>query len=504
MSGGLIFRAALILLLCLVAAPAAAALPDLPWGYVDTSLVIPTGAAIWVPNGGDLQHALNVAEPGDVILLEAGGVFHGPFTLPRKTGEGWIAVVSSRVLELEAGQRVLPSDAPKLAVLEGGQPSVLQTEPGAHHYRFVGLEIRPPADTFMFNIVDVGSDARTTDDIPHHVIFDRCYLHGDSGQGARRALAMNGAHIAVIDSYLSDFKEVNNDSQAIVGWSGPGPFKIVNNYLEAAGENLMFGGEDPWLEGLVPSDIEIRNNDIARPWSWWHLHPDYDGRGWTIKNLLELKNARRVLIQGNRFARNWAHGQQGFSIVLTPRNQEGTAPWSRVEDVTFIDNELHDIDSGVNIAAFDDRNPNVTLARVLIRNNLFAGVGMTPGTGRAFQLLGGPPDVTIEDNTVVHGAWPNTFVMFDEQPPAPGLVIRNNILSYGLYGMYGNGVGSGTAALERFAPGAIFDGNVLYGFDPDNLGRIESQYPVGNTYIPDAAAVVFGEGTGYQPVIASP
>ena len=50
MSGGLIFRAALILLLCLVAAPAAAALPDLPWGYVDTSLVIPTGAAIWVPN----------------------------------------------------------------------------------------------------------------------------------------------------------------------------------------------------------------------------------------------------------------------------------------------------------------------------------------------------------------------------------------------------------------------------------------------------------------------
>ena len=156
--------------------------------------------------------------------------------------------------------------------------------------------------------------------------------------------------------------------------------------------------------------------------------------------------------------------------MLTPRNQEGSAPWSRVEDVSFIDNELRDIDSGVNIAAFDDRNPDVTLARVLIRNNLFAGVGMTPGTGRAFQLLGGPPDVTIEDNTVVHGAWPNTFVMFDQQPPAPGLVVRNNILSYGLYGMYGNEVGSGTAALEAYAPGAIFDGNVVYGFDPDTLG----------------------------------
>ena len=334
-----------------------------------------------MPNGGDLQQALNVAQPGDVILLEAGAVYQGPFTLPRKTGDGWIAVVSSRVLELAAGQRVLPSDASKMAVLEGGEPSVLQTEPGAHHYRFVGLEMRPSANTFMFNIVDVGSDARTTDDIPHHVIFDRCYLHGDSAQGARRAVAMNGAHIAVIDSYLSDLKEVDNDSQAIDGWSGPGPYKIDEQLPRGAGENVMFGGEDPWLEGLVPSDIEIRANDIARPWSWWHHHPDYDGRGWTIKNLLELKNARRVLIQGNRFARNWADGQQGFAIVLTPRNQEGTAPWSRVEDVSFIDNELHEIDSGVNIAAFDDRNPEVTLARVLIRNNLFTGVGMTPGTG---------------------------------------------------------------------------------------------------------------------------
>jgi hypothetical protein len=132
MSGGLIFRAAQILLLCLLAAPAAAELPELPRVYVDTSLVVPTGAAIKVPSGGDLQQALNIAEPGDVIVLEAGSVYPGPFTLPRKTGDGWIAVVSSRVLELAADQRVLPSDAPKMAVLEGGAPSVLQTEPGAH------------------------------------------------------------------------------------------------------------------------------------------------------------------------------------------------------------------------------------------------------------------------------------------------------------------------------------------------------------------------------------
>jgi hypothetical protein len=127
-------------------------------------------------------------------------------------------VVSSRVLEFEAGQRALPSDAPKMAVLEGGQPSVLLTEPGAHHYRFVGLEIRPPAGTFMFNITDMGSDARTPDDVPHHLIFDRCYLHGDSGQ-ARRAMAM-AAHIA--SSIFADCEGVDNDTGGVAAGC-PGP-----------------------------------------------------------------------------------------------------------------------------------------------------------------------------------------------------------------------------------------------------------------------------------------
>ena len=65
-------------------------------------------------------------------------------------------------------------------------------------------------------------------------------------------MALNARRAAVIDSYLADFKEVGADSQAIAGWNGPGPFGIANNYLEAAGENVMFGGADPAIDGLVP------------------------------------------------------------------------------------------------------------------------------------------------------------------------------------------------------------------------------------------------------------
>ena len=53
---------------------------------------------------------------------------------------------------------------------------------------------------------------------------------------------MNSARTAVVDSYLSDFHEVGADNQAVASWNGPGPFKIVNNYLEASSENILFGG----------------------------------------------------------------------------------------------------------------------------------------------------------------------------------------------------------------------------------------------------------------------
>ena len=96
-------------------------------------------------------------------------------------------------------------------------------------------------------------------------------------KGGRRGIALNGGAMAVVDSYLADFKEVGADSQAICGWNGPGPFKIVNNYLEAAGENVMFGGADPSVRNLVPSDIEIRRNTLTKPLTWRIGDPDYAG-----------------------------------------------------------------------------------------------------------------------------------------------------------------------------------------------------------------------------------
>ncbi len=74
--------------------------------------------------------------------------------------------------------------------------------------------------------------------------------------------------INILNSYVSDIKAINADSQAINGYNGAGPFTIENNYLEAAGENVLFGGADPAVANLVPSDIVLRRNHLFKPLEW--------------------------------------------------------------------------------------------------------------------------------------------------------------------------------------------------------------------------------------------
>src|SRR5687768_12829296 len=69
--------------------------PALPTTFVDTSLVPSTGQTIQVGAGGDLQAALNSAQPGDVVSIAPGATFVGNFTLPKKAGDGWITVRSA-------------------------------------------------------------------------------------------------------------------------------------------------------------------------------------------------------------------------------------------------------------------------------------------------------------------------------------------------------------------------------------------------------------------------
>ena len=62
--------------------------------------------------------------------------------------------------------------------------------------------------------------------------------------------------------------------------------------------------------------------------------PPTAGTKWVSKNLLELKNAQRSRSTQRVREQLDRRLSQGYAIVLTPRNTDGTCPWSAVRDVT--------------------------------------------------------------------------------------------------------------------------------------------------------------------------
>jgi hypothetical protein len=228
----------------------------------------------------DLQAALDDAAPGDTLLLRAGETFHGNYVLPAKSGTSWITIRSDASdSQLPAdGVRLVPSDRaggntsrsllPRLIGLGGAliTTPVVQTAPGAHNYRLEFLEIDGSANLGFETLVQLGDGSAATP--PSDIVLDRVYLHGHPAKGMKRGVSLNGVRCDVINSYIADIKAVNADSQGIAGWNGAGPFKIVNNYIEAGAENILFGGSDPGVTNLIPSDITISRNYLTRPMAW--------------------------------------------------------------------------------------------------------------------------------------------------------------------------------------------------------------------------------------------
>src|SRR5262245_51098626 len=250
--------------------------------------------AIRVTAGGDLQAAIDRARPGDVILLDPGATYVGNFTLPATAGSEFITIRSSAdPKQFPPNGRVQPEHAQWMPTLRSpnGAPA-LATRPSAHHWRLQWLAFAANVNG-VGDIITLGdgSDAqRDLATIPHHLELDGLLIRGDRDKGQKRAIALNSASTTSRNSNSRRIRAVGQDSQSICGWTVPGPFVIENNYLEAAGENILFGGADPFVQDLVPTDITIRSNYVTKQLDWRDA-----GSPWTVKNLFELKNASRVL-----------------------------------------------------------------------------------------------------------------------------------------------------------------------------------------------------------------
>lgn len=467
--------------------------PEMPRVFVDTTYSLPGGTVTAVNAGANLQTAIDAASPGDVLVLQAGATFTGNFTLPTKAGSTYIYLISSALAALPVGVRVSPAQAgsmPKI-VSANTSPALVPVGAGAHHYRFAGIEI---ATTYAvtsathFNLISLekpGGNAVAAD-CPHHIIFDRCYLHGTATGNVRRGILGNAVHLGVVDSYFQNFHEIGADNQAFAAWNGPGPFKLVNNYLEASCEVTLFGGADSASADMIPSDVEFRNNTLTKQLSWRVGHPSYAGVHWAVKNIFELKCVARAWVDNNLFENNWGDAQNGYGILFTPRNQDGTASWSVVKDVIFTHNTIRHSGGGLNLSGTDNIHASQTTQRILVQSNQFQDIdgAVWNGTGAFLQIADGGDDVTIDHNTALQSGFPVVFTYATSLHPSVRLVFTNNILNYGA-GFFGDyAVGNDNAAFNTYAPGLVFRRNAMIAGTSANL-------PTDNFYPATVSAVGF-------------
>lgn len=420
-------------------------------------------ATISVPPGGDVQRAVNTAKCGDTVVLTAGARYVvGELTLPAKP----CAVTLTSSLALPE-RRIESADAPLLPILASGNNGHVINGTKAAHWRLVGLQIEATAN---------GAGEVVTLQDADDIVMDRLLIVGGPN-GQKRAIRGNGTNITLTRSHVANIWAGGQDSQAFCAWDGAGPYTITDNYLEAASENVMFGGSDSRSAERIPADILVEGNLFTKRLEWKPV-PPATVSGKVVKNLFELKAARRVVVRKNTFERSWTDAQTGYAISFKSVNQGGTAPWSVTEDVLFENNVVRDVANGFNIQGVASDQPGGRTTRITIRGNDVQTAGV------AVQITGGPGAVTIDRTTFVNGS---TFLQLGGSPIA-SLTVTNTLANHNAYGVKGDGTGIGTASLAKFAPGYVWKQNVLLG------GAGKGSYPAETWF--DAGAVPAGISVG--------
>jgi len=373
------------------------------------------GAKLMVRAGANLETVLKNAHCGDTILLEAGSTFTGNYYLPAKPCDDahWIVIRTSapdsalppegtRITPCYSGVTSLPGRPPLhctttnkvMARIVASNAGPIALINGSSHYRLgPGLEITRPITTWMYYGL-VATNGTYSD----HIIIDRDWIHGVPQNDTTRGVMLSGVtYAAVVDSYLNDFHcgaLIGNcvDSQAISGGTGSNPqgvWKIHNNFLEAAAENILFGGI--LGNSVTPGDIEITQNHMFKPLTWMPGHTGFVGEKntntaickstpgqcpFTVKNLLELKNAQRVLIEGNIMEYSWpGFSQHGASIAIAGENAGNSTANSyiSVTDVTIRYNRASHTASGMAITnpALTAGVPSLPIARFSVHDDVF-------------------------------------------------------------------------------------------------------------------------------------
>ncbi len=514
------------------------------------------GITITVNSGENLQAALNNARCGDTIRLQAGATFAGVFTFENKSCDDahWIIVRTnsddsllpaegSRLNPCYAGVSSLPGRPAfnctstknvlaKLIMNRARSSGPVVFAPGAGHYRLIGLELtRAVGIGVVYALASPTSSA-----VSNKIIYDRIWFHGTAHDETTRGVQLEGStYVSVIDSFFTDFHCISmtgscTDAQAIGGGVGSnpmGPYKIVNNFLEASGENILLGGG---AATYTPADIEITHNHLFKPLTWMKGQPGYvggaNGNPFIVLNLFELKNAQRVLLDSNVMENAWGgFSQVGFAILLTPKNQYNRCSICQVTDITIRYNYISHMGAGMQLAngRADDGALPLNGGRYSIHDDVFDDINGTTYNGPSLfaQVSTGPGVPILHDVTINHvtAFAQKTLLSIGDvlsmNAPMSNFVFTNNIVNAGAYPVWSTGTdGSFNCAVHDVPIITLNDCFSSHIFSNNAVVAIPSHFPVSTwptqNFFPTSAAVVEfvnyngGSGGNYQLQSSSP
>ena len=324
--------------------------------------------------------------------------------------------------------------------------------------------------------------ATRVEDQPSRVTLDG--LHVAAGaSGGHRGIALHGSDLTVRNCRVTNFWEERRQSQGIWAHNGPGPYTIEHNYVEASGIGILTGGDAIKIPGCVPTDVIIRGNHCFKPEAW-KANPDIN-----VVCSIELKNARRAVIEHNLCDGNWRSVQDGWPFVLTTRNQNGDTPWVIVDDIVVRGNVTKRCPEGyaVNILGRDTNHLSGQTTKILIEHNLFTD------SPSGFLIQNGvAADLTIRRNTLP--AIRGTFLAFADSATPPRVITPltfvDNVFKHGEYGMNAGDYPYPFAPIVTFQ---AFTGNVI-----ERDSRRQVKTPPGQTWVEPGALATLLDPTTFK------
>ncbi len=446
------------------------------------TLVVETGADPIV-NGTRFQAALDQAQCGDTIILQAGARYGTtvafvtaggpqgyPFTLRNKVDcAGAFITIQTSALDgiPPAGQRVTPAHASAMPKLVSyANQEVVLPEPSAGWYRFVGIELTNDSSVAL-----QGGHTGSAVGSPlggyyphgqwaHHVTFDRCYFHPveevedptSNYRSMTRAVGIDGAHIVVEGSHLGGFfgwyraghlagrPDELIDTEAITMITGPGPVTVSNNFLEAW-FNVVFtgGGGNSTANTATVTASDMTHVTLSQ------------SANLAIGDLIALKVPPYTNAGGA--PSEWTVGKvsslSGTVVTFEPTGPDGTSPsppsipgearWNGINptDVRFTRNTFnHRADWKTTFGASKSWAELKNGVRITFDGNIFQGDTSNIAPQNRNQTGSSPwsrnEDTLISNNIFTHGA---SFVAglddgYHTTMPGRGFTVTNNLFGF--------------------------------------------------------------------------